>query len=93
MIGLNEGRLGPITNGVLLIIMICILGLIYLSQVTKTNAYGYKISDLQAKQEQLISEHNDLEVDSARLQSLDRVKNSKAAQDLATATPSETLQN
>jgi hypothetical protein len=56
-----------------------LLGLLYLTQVTKTNAYGYTINDLKVKQSQLSSKHDDLEVASARLQSLDLVKNSQVA--------------
>jgi hypothetical protein len=70
-----------------------LLGLLYLTQVTKTNAYGYKINELQTQQTKLQSEHDDLEVASARLQSLDRAQNSSVAKNLATVTPSATVQD
>jgi hypothetical protein len=84
--------LGPISNTIILIVLACLLGLLYLTQVTKTNAYGYRINDLQQQQTQLKAEQNDLEVASARLQSLDRVKNSEVARGMVAATPTDTVQ-
>src|SRR6202012_4101051 len=68
--------LGPISNTIILIVLACLLGLLYLTQVTKTNAFGYQINGLQQQQTQLKSQHDDLEVSSARMQSMDRVQNS-----------------
>lgn len=84
--------LGPISNTIILIVLACLLGLLYLTQVTKTNAYGYKINDLQQQQTQLEAQQNDLEVASARLQSLDRVKNSEVARAMVATTPTDTVQ-
>src|SRR4051812_47547606 len=72
----RERTLGPVSNTVILIVLACLLGLFYLTQVTKTNAYGYKINSLQQQQSQLKEEHDNLEVASARLQSVDRVQTS-----------------
>ncbi len=89
----KDRRLGPISNTIMLIVLACVLGLVYLTQVTKTNAYGYQIDNLQKKQTALQQEHDDLEVASARLQSVDRVQNSNVAKSLAVATPSGVVQN
>jgi len=89
----RERALGPVSNTVILIVLACLLGLLYLTQVTKTNAYGYKINSLQEKQTQLAEEHDDLEVASARLQSVDRVQSSAVAQSMATVTPTTTVQD
>ena len=89
----KERTLGPISNTIILIVLACLLGLLYLTQVTKTNAYGYKINDLETQQTQLQSEHDDLAVESARLQSLDRAQNSSVARSLSTVTPSTTVQD
>lgn len=89
----RERTLGPISNTIMLIVLACLLGLLYLTQVTKTNAYGYKINALQEQQAQLASEHDDLEVASARLQSLDRVEASPAAKELTAVAPSDTVKN
>lgn len=85
--------LGPVSNSIILIVLACLLGLLYLTQVTKTNAYGYQINSLQERQTQLKSEHDDLEVASARLQSLSRVQASDAAKGMVSVAPSATIQN
>src|SRR5436190_22597091 len=89
----EERTLGPISNTIILIVLACLLGLLYLTQVTKTNAYSYKINSLTQQQAQLQQEHNDLQVASARLQSLDRVANSSAAKNLVSVAPSGTASN
>lgn len=89
----NERTLGPISNTIMLIILACLLGLLYLTQVTKTNAYGYKINDLQQQQTQLQDENAELQVSAARLQALDRVKNSEVAKNMVSIAPSATIQN
>ena len=89
----KEKTLGPISNTIMLSILACLLGLLYLTQVTKTNTYGYKINDLQQKQSQLKDQHAELEVASARLQALERVKNSAVAKNLVSVAPSGTVQN
>ncbi len=85
--------LGPVSNTIILIVLACLLGLLYLTQVTKTNAYGYQINGLQEQQARLKSQHDNLEVDSARLQSLSRVQNSAAAKNMVSVAPSATAKN
>lgn len=89
----NERTLGPISNTVILIVLACLLGLLYLTQVTKTNAYGYTIDTLQTEQSSLQTEREDLEVAAARLQSLDRVQNSDTAKNMVAVAPSATVSN
>lgn len=83
--------LGPVSNSIILIVLACLLGLMYLSQVTKTNTYGYKINNLQQQQASLEAQHDDLELASARLQSLDRVKSSPPAKNLVATEPTATV--
>lgn len=85
--------LGPVSNTIILIVLACLLGLLYLTQVTKTNAFGYQINSLQERQAQLQSEHDDLEVASARLQSMSRVQGSSVAKNMVPTTPSATVRN
>ena len=85
--------LGPVSNTIILIVLACLLGLLYLTQVTKTNAFGYQINGLQQQQAQLKSQHDNLEVASARLQSLSRVQNSAVAKNLVSVAPTATVQN
>ena len=84
--------LGPVSNTIILIVLACLLGLLYLTQVTKTNAYGYQINGLQEQQAKLAAQHDDLEVASARLQSLAHVQASDAAKNLVAVAPSDTVQ-
>ncbi|CAN5135146.1 hypothetical protein BH09PAT3_BH09PAT3_5180 [soil metagenome] len=84
----SERKFGPISNTIILIVLACLLGLLYLTQVTKTNAYGYTINELQQQQTALQSKNDDLEVDSARLQSLDRTANSAVASSMVAVAPS-----
>jgi hypothetical protein len=77
--------LGPISNTIILIVLACLVGLLYLTQVTKTNGYGDTQSQLQ-------DEKANLEVNAARLQSLDRVAASDAAKALVQVAPSGVVQ-
>jgi hypothetical protein len=88
-----QTRLGPVSNTVALVVLACLLGLLYLTQVTKTNAFGYRISNLKTEASKLQQEHDQLEVSSARLQALDRVKDSAVAKNLVSVSPSNTVQN
>lgn len=89
----RKKAIGPVSNTIILMVLACLLGLLYLTQVTKTNAYSYQINDLKEKQTSLKAEHDQLEIDSARLQALERVKNSDVAKNLVSVAPSATLQN
>lgn len=83
--------LGPISNTIMLVVLSCLLGLLYLTQVTKTNANGYTIDGLSKQHTQLQKEHEELELAAARLQSMDRVANSADAQNLVTVAPAATI--
>ena len=85
--------LGPVSNTIILIILGCILGLLYLTQVTKTNAFGYEINELRRESASLQAEHDELEVASARLQSLERAKQSSVSEQMVSVAPSGTIQN
>lgn len=71
--------LGPITHTVIIALMLALLGLIYLSQVTKTSSYGYLLQNQTDEIATLNAERQDLEVENARLQALSRVKDSNVA--------------
>lgn len=88
--GSKQG-IGPVSNTIILIVLACLLGLLYLAQVTKTNSFGYQINALNEQQTNLRQEHADLEIASARLQALERVSNSKPAKQLVSVTPSGTV--
>lgn len=86
----KERTLGPISNTIILIVLACLLGLLYLTQVTKTNAYGYTINSLQQQQTALKDQNENLQVASARLQSLDRTSGSAVAKNMVAVAPTAT---
>lgn len=79
--------LGPVSNAIILIILACLVGLLYLTQVTKTNGYGYTINNLEQQQSNLSDQKANLEVTAARLQSLNRVASSDVAKNLVSVAP------
>lgn len=85
-------RLGPISNAIVLIVLTCLIGLVYLTQVTKTNAYSYQIQDLQSKQSVLKEEQKDLELSAARLRSIESEAVVKASEGLVSVAPAATIQ-
>jgi cell division protein FtsL len=80
--------LGPVSHTVLIALMLAVLGLVYLTQITKTSTFGYQLNDLSTKKDQLASENSDLQVETARLQALERVQQSNVAK--ALTTPAQT---
>jgi regulator of replication initiation timing len=63
--------------------MVVILGLMYLTQITKTTAFGYEVDELKTTRAALIEENEQLEVESARLQALERIRTSDVAKTLS----------
>lgn len=74
--------LGPVANFMFIMVLVGILGLIYLTQVTKTSSYGYEVNALQTQHQELLKENQSLKVESARLQALERIKTSSVAKGL-----------
>lgn len=87
-LNVSSRALGPISNAIILVILACLLGLLYLTQVTKTNALSYQLNDLRKQETALKSEQNELEVNAARLLSLERAKNNPVAAKLVSVQPS-----
>lgn len=87
----NAKTLGPVSNTIILIVLACLIGLLYLTQVTKTNSYGYTINSLKEQQSQLQDQKANLEVTAARLQSLNRVASSDVANSLVSVAPSGSI--
>jgi len=74
-----NAKLGPIAHTVIIALMIAVLGLIYLTQVTKTSFFGYQLNERQTQLDTLATERQNLEIENARLQALERVKSSDVA--------------
>lgn len=79
-------KLGPVTHTVLIALMITVLGLIYLTQATRTSSYDYTASDIQQKISTLSEQKKDLEVDNARLMAIKEVQNSSVAREMTVPT-------
>lgn len=88
----TDRRLGPVSNTIILIVLACLLGLLYLTQVTKTNAYSYQINSLQKQQKSLQRQNEDLTVARANEQSMDRAANSDQAKAMTPTTPAGSIQ-
>ena len=73
-------KLGPVAHTVLVALMITVLGLIYLTQATRTTSYDYQSQKIDSQIADLTTQKSDLEVENARLTSLQTVKNSSTAQ-------------
>lgn len=74
---------GPVSSTLMLVCLVILLGLMYLSQVTKTSTFNYKISNLEQKQNQLQSTKDNLSIDAARLQSIAEAKKAAETAQLA----------
>ncbi len=89
----SSKRLGPVSNAIVLLAVICMLGLVYLTQVTKTNSYSYQIDQLEQRQSTLREEQKDLELSAARLRAIDDTRITASAEELVAATPTGTIQS
>ncbi|MDO4870779.1 MAG: hypothetical protein Q3996_01665 [Candidatus Saccharibacteria bacterium] len=75
-------KLGPISNTVLLCVSLATLGLLYLTQVTKTTGYDYEINKVDVAISELTSQKTDLEIEKARLTALASAQNSAVAKNM-----------
>ncbi len=80
----HSAKLGPVSHTVLIAVMVAVLGLIYLTQITKTSSYGYVIEGLNNQKSELVAKKSELEVESARLKSLQKISSSEVAKNLTT---------
>ena len=86
-------KLGPVSHTILVAIMVTVLGLIYLTQVTRTGSYSYDIDSLDTRLSALKAEKEDLQNENARLLALSTVANSSVAKALTTPSSTEYTQN
>ena len=92
-VGVMKTGLGPVSNFIVVLLIICLLGLLYLTQVTKTNTLGYTINNLTTQQQQLKDQYASLQVQASRQQGLDKVQNSSVATAMPPVTPTATVTN
>lgn len=79
----GKATLGPISNTLFITIIVTITALLYLGQVTKSNNYSFTISELETRKQELIEENQALEIEAARLSSIDKVQQSEVAKALS----------
>jgi len=72
-------QMGPTSATFVVVALISVLALLYLHQITKTGALGYKVTDLTTKRDQILAEKQEMGVEAARLQSIAATKQSAAA--------------
>jgi cell division protein FtsL len=77
-------KLGPVAHTVLVALMITVLGLIYLTQAVKATSYDYEIDSVNKKIDEFATKKDDLEIESARLASLNATKDSSVAREMST---------
>ncbi len=73
-------KLGPVAHTVLIALMITVLGLIYLTQATRTTSYDYQSQKIDSQIADLNTQKSDLQVENARLTALQTTKDSSVAQ-------------
>jgi len=81
-------KLGPVAHTVLVALMITVLGLIYLTQATRTTSYDYQSQKIDSQIAELNTQKSDLQVENARLTALQTTKSSSVAK--AMTTPAKT---
>lgn len=81
----QQNKLGPISSMLMVGLLITIAGLLYLVQITKTSVYGFEAGELKNRQTELQAQNETLRVETARLQSLQRVEGSDLAKEFEPA--------
>src|SRR5438309_465778 len=79
-------QLGPTSATFVVIALISVLALLYLNQITKTNVFGYKVTELSAQRDQVLAQKQDLSVEAARLQSIQNAQKSATANHMVATT-------
>ena len=74
-----------ISHAIFVALMVVIVGVMYLTQITKTTQFGYQVDELKNQRAALIEENEELEQEAARLQSLERISQSGVAKALEDA--------
>lgn len=65
-------------------LMIIVLGLIYVTQATRTTTYDYEAQKIDSQIADYSEQKDELEVENARLTALETIKNSSVAKEMTT---------
>ncbi len=82
-------KLGPVAHTILVALMILVLGLIYVTQATRTTGYDYQAQKIDSQISELNQQKSELEVESARLTALENIKKSTVAQEMVAPTSTQ----
>lgn len=74
-------------------LMVSVLGLIYLMQATRVTGYDYQLSQVDGQIAELNARKSDLEIEKARLASIQTLTNSTVAQNMVPAGDVEYIKN
>lgn len=85
-------KLGPVAHTVLVALMIIVLGLIYVTQATRTTGYDYEAQKIDSQIAEFSQQKSELEVENARLTALETIKNSSVAKEMTTASNTQYVQ-
>ncbi len=85
-------KLGPVAHTVLVALMIIVLGLIYVTQATRTTGYDYEVQKVDSQIAELSEQKGELEIENARLTALETIKNSTVAKEMTTARSTQYVQ-
>lgn len=75
-VAIKRSELGPISNIIVIGILMSMAGLLYLTQITKTSTYSYQLNNLQDQYDDALKLNQSLKIEAARLQSLDTISKS-----------------
>lgn len=78
----KELKVGPMSVKFVTVALLAIVGLFYLSQSAQSSAQKYQIMQVSSQKQELESKTKDLEVEAARLKSLNEIKKSTQASSL-----------
>ncbi len=66
-------KLGPISLGFITVVLFSLLSLFYLAQSNQITTKGYILRDLEVEKNKILSENERLQVEAARLESLNKI--------------------
>lgn len=81
----TEFKVGPVSLKFITVALLAIAALFYLAQSAQSSTFKYKIMELEDQKSKVQTDVNQLEVESARLKSLNEIKNSTQAMNLESA--------
>lgn len=72
----RQFTVGPVSLKFITIVLLSVAALFYLAQSSQSSTFKYKIMDLEDQKSNIQQDVKQLEVESARLKSLNEIKNS-----------------